>query len=73
MARSGVAAGRDRGHITTVRTIKQRPSQMKGKKSAKVALIREVVRETVGFAPYERRIMELIKMGSASSLKRALK
>ncbi|CAD7950286.1 unnamed protein product [Amoebophrya sp. A25] len=73
VARSGVAAGRDRGHITTERVVKQRPSTMKGKKSAKVALVREVIRETAGFAPYERRVMELIKMGSASSQKRALK
>ncbi|CAD7965080.1 unnamed protein product [Amoebophrya sp. A120] len=71
--RSGIAAGRERGHVTTVRTLKQKPSNMKGKLSSKVALVREVVRETAGFAPYERRVMELIKMGSASSLKRALK
>merc|ERR1719330_1881065 len=73
MARSGIAAGRDRGHITTVIPLKKRPHHNKGKKSAKVALVREIVRETVGFAPYERRVMELIKMASASSLKRALK
>lgn len=36
-------------------------------------MIREVIRETAGFAPYEKRVMELIKMGSAQSLKRALK
>ncbi|CAD7942645.1 unnamed protein product [Amoebophrya sp. A120] len=35
MARSGIAAGRDRGHITTVRELKQRPSNMKGKLSSK--------------------------------------
>jgi large subunit ribosomal protein L36e len=29
--------------------------------------------QVAGFAPYERRIIELIKIGSASSLKRALK
>ena len=36
-------------------------------------MVRSVVRETVGFAPYERRIMELIKIGTAQSLKRSLK
>lgn len=30
--RSGVAAGRDRGHITTVRKLPQKPSQRKGYK-----------------------------------------
>lgn len=32
-----------------------------------------MVREVAGFAPYERRVMELIKMGTAASTKRALK
>ena len=36
-------------------------------------LVKEVVREAVGFAPYERRIMELIKIGSAATFKRSLK
>merc|ERR1712085_2541 len=73
MAASGIAAGRERGHITTVRKQALRPVQRKGHKSVKVALVRDVVRETAGFAPYERRIMELIKIGSAQSLKRSLK
>ena len=33
----------------------------------------QVVREVAGYAPYERRVMELIKMGTAQSFKRALK
>lgn len=36
-------------------------------------MIREVVREVCGFAPYERRVMELLKVGTASTNKRALK
>lgn len=35
--------------------------------------IREIVREVCGFAPYERRVMELLKIGTASTNKRALK
>ena len=70
---SGIAAGRNRGHITTPLKKSQRPVNKKGLKSKKVDLVREVVREAAGFAPYERRIMELIKMGSAASLKRSLK
>ena len=45
----------------------------KGKKFGRVALVREVVREVVGFAPYERRMIELLKIGSAATFKRALK
>jgi len=38
-----------------------------------VALIRDVVREVVGFAPYERRVMELLKGGGNNPQKRAAK
>lgn len=37
------------------------------------AIVREVMKEVAGFAPYERRIIELIKIGSAATLKRSLK
>mmetsp|Transcript_120102 Transcript_120102/g.375539 ORF Transcript_120102/g.375539 Transcript_120102/m.375539 type:complete len:84 (+) Transcript_120102:90-341(+) len=50
-----------------------RPSQMTGRKSVRNALIKEVIREVAGFAPYERRMIELLKIGSASTFKRALK
>lgn len=36
-------------------------------------LVRDVVRDTVGFAPYERRVMELIKGGGSNPTKRAYK
>ena len=35
-------------------------------------MIREIVRETVGFAHYEKRMMEMIKIGSAVAGKKAL-
>merc|ERR1712173_165723 len=47
--------------------------QRKGKLAARTALIREVIREVAGFAPYERRMIELLKIGSAATFKRALK
>jgi large subunit ribosomal protein L36e len=68
-----LAAGLHKGFIVTRRTLPMKPSYRKGRKSARVSLIREVVREVVGFAPYERRMIELIKIGSASTFKRALK
>jgi large subunit ribosomal protein L36e len=41
--------------------------------SRRHAIVREVMKEVAGFAPYERRIIELIKIGSAATLKRSLK
>eukprot|EP00930_Biecheleria_cincta_P016137 TRINITY_DN1322_c0_g1_i7.p1 TRINITY_DN1322_c0_g1~~TRINITY_DN1322_c0_g1_i7.p1 ORF type:complete len:112 (+),score=25.17 TRINITY_DN1322_c0_g1_i7:68-403(+) len=70
---TGMAAGLNKGFIVTRRELKQKPSYRRGRKSERVALVREVVREVVGFAPYERRMIELIKIGSASTFKRSLK
>lgn len=36
----------------------------------RVRMVRELIREVAGFAPYEKRIMELLKVGKD---KRALK
>merc|ERR1719291_591570 len=70
---TGFAAGLNKGFIVTRRTLAPKPSYRKGHKSQRNALVREVVREVAGFAPYERRMIELIKIGSASTFKRALK
>merc|ERR1719160_1230703 len=70
---SGIAAGMNKGFIVTRRTLPQKPSYRKGRNSERNKLVREVVREVVGFAPYERRMIELIKIGSSSTHKRALK
>jgi large subunit ribosomal protein L36e len=36
-------------------------------------LIRKVVREVVGFSPYEKRAMELVKGGGSNGNKRAMR
>merc|ERR1711935_1018627 len=69
----GIAAGLNKGFIVTRREMPQKPSQRKGRKSQRVGIIREVIREVVGFAPSERRIIELLKIGLASTQRRALK
>merc|ERR1712127_686063 len=67
--RTGLAAGLNSGFIVTRREMPVKPSNRKGKLNKRVAVIREVV----GFAPYERRMIELIRIGSSSTFKRALK
>ncbi|CAF0804023.1 unnamed protein product [Didymodactylos carnosus] len=49
---------------------KVRPTRRTDKKNKRVKFIRDLVREVVGFMPYERRAMELMKVGRD---KRALK
>merc|ERR1712187_602967 len=70
---TGFAAGMGKGFIVTRRELKPKPSYRKGHKSVRNGLVREVVREVAGFAPYERRMIELIKIGSAGTFKHALK
>mmetsp|Transcript_3824 Transcript_3824/g.7696 ORF Transcript_3824/g.7696 Transcript_3824/m.7696 type:complete len:115 (-) Transcript_3824:58-402(-) len=71
--RTGIAVGLNKGFIVTRRELPPKPSHRKGRLCERVKLIREVVREVAGFAPYERRMIELLKIGSAATFKRALK
>merc|ERR1712032_1557355 len=66
----GIAVGLEKGHAVTKRTLKPRPSRRKGIKGKRVGMIRELISEVVGLAPYEKRLCELLKVGKD---KRALK
>merc|ERR1712099_50599 len=65
-----MCVGLDKGHKVTKLPKRVKPSQRKGAKSKRVKIIREVIREVAGFSPYERRVMELLKVNKD---KRALK
>ncbi len=70
VAGSGIAVGLHKGHAVTKREMAKRPSANKGKLGKRTSLVRKLIREVVGFAPYEKRITELLKVGKD---KRALK
>eukprot|EP01097_Dermamoeba_algensis_P003761 TRINITY_DN2569_c0_g1_i1.p1 TRINITY_DN2569_c0_g1~~TRINITY_DN2569_c0_g1_i1.p1 ORF type:complete len:107 (-),score=25.19 TRINITY_DN2569_c0_g1_i1:84-404(-) len=67
---SGIAVGLKKGHQLKKRAKVTRPSNKKGKPGKRTQFVRSVVREVVGYAPYERRILELLRNGLD---KRALK
>ncbi|THU54675.1 hypothetical protein C4D60_Mb10t27640 [Musa balbisiana] len=67
---TGLFVGLNKGHIVTKRELPPRPSNRKGKTSKRVHFVRNIIREVAGFAPYEKRITELLKVGKD---KRALK
>merc|ERR1711865_65234 len=67
---SGIAVGKGKGHSVTAIKAAARPARRKGSAAKRVKFVREVVREVLGFTPYERRIQELLKVGRD---KRALK
>ncbi|KAI9729597.1 MAG: 60S ribosomal protein L36 [Cirrosporium novae-zelandiae] len=59
--RTGIAWGQNCGHKTTLRERKVRISQSRGHLSKRTAFIKDVVKEVSGLAPYERRVIELIR------------
>lgn len=72
---SGIAVGLERGFVVTKtdNPTKSRPSYRKSihrVPTKRVKFIRDIVQETCGYAPYEKRIMEILKIGKE---KRALR
>lgn len=68
---AGIAVGLNKGHVVTKRTPALKPAKaQKGKMSARGQVVREVMMEVCGFAPYEKRLIELLRIGKD---KRALK
>jgi large subunit ribosomal protein L36e len=65
-----MAIGLKKGHKVTPNTTKPRPSRRKGALTKRARFVRDLVREVTGFAPYEKRVQELLKV---SKDKRALK
>ncbi|ETW83877.1 hypothetical protein HETIRDRAFT_472206 [Heterobasidion irregulare TC 32-1] len=61
MVRNDTRRGLAHGHPTTAIPKTVRPSQRKGIQSTRTKFVRSVVREVVGFSPYERRVMELLR------------
>ncbi|KAG8490775.1 hypothetical protein CXB51_013953 [Gossypium anomalum] len=57
-------------HVVTKKELASHPSNRKGKTSKRVHFVRSLIREVAGFAPYEKRIIKLLKVGKE---KRALK
>merc|ERR1712025_355043 len=70
--RYNLAVGLNKGHNVTKLEAgrKTRPTRRKGAATKHAKFVRELVRELVGFAPFERRCQELLKI---SKDKRALK
>ncbi|KAK6102673.1 60S ribosomal protein L36 [Brugia pahangi] len=70
VAVEAVAVGLNTGYKVTKNQRKMRQSRRKGRITKRSKIVRELIREVAGFAPYERRTMELLRI---SKDKKALK
>ncbi|KAI3939810.1 hypothetical protein MKW92_023001 [Papaver armeniacum] len=64
----GLSFGLKKGHIVITKELAPRPCQKRDQLES--SFVRSLIREVAGFAPYEKRITELLKFGKD---KRALK
>ena len=69
---TGIAVGLQKGHQVTKMT-STKPSNRKGLMSKRTKFVRDLVREVVGFAPYEKRIVELLKNSKDKKAKKLAK
>uniref|UniRef100_A0A8C1FEV5 60S ribosomal protein L36 n=1 Tax=Cyprinus carpio carpio TaxID=630221 RepID=A0A8C1FEV5_CYPCA len=65
-----MAVGLNKGHPVTKNVTKPKQGRRRGRLTKHTKFVRDMIREVCGFAPYERRAMELLKV---SKDKRALK
>jgi large subunit ribosomal protein L36e len=68
--------GLNKGFITTKLAEKsqhERISHRKGRANNRVSQVRRIIREVSGFAPYEKRITEMLRAGTAKETKKAMK
>ena len=70
---SSLAVGLNKGFPVTKLESKARPSHGKARISKRTRMVRELVGEVVGMAPYEKRLLDMLKTGGASAEKRIYK
>ncbi|PVH16764.1 60S ribosomal protein L36 [Candidozyma duobushaemuli] len=73
MARSGIAVGLNKGHKVNGKEVAPRISQRKGALSQRTKFVRSIVSEVSGLAPYERRLIELIRNAGEKRAKKLAK
>lgn len=72
-ARTGIAVGANKGHKVTPKTVAKKPSARKGYTSQRTTFVRSLVAEVTGLAPYERRLIELIRNSQDKRAKKLAK
>lgn len=63
----------NKGHKTTAKAVAPKPSHSKGNVSKRTEFVRSIVKEVAGLAPYERRLIELIRNAGEKRAKKLAK
>ena len=72
--KTGIAVGLAKGHVVNKRTVvKKAPRKNYGKTSKRLQNIRAIAREVCGLAPYEKRILDTLKLGAGNVEKKMYK
>ncbi|KAH7072790.1 ribosomal protein L36e-domain-containing protein [Paraphoma chrysanthemicola] len=71
--KSGLIVGLNKGHKVTPRTPAPRISRRKGFLSKRTEFVREITREVAGLAPYEKRVIELLRNSKDKRARRLAK
>ena len=76
--KTGLFVGLNRGHVVTKpkvsdRAFRANKSSRKGRLHPRVQAVREVVQEVCGLAPFQKKMVEMIKTGVAVKEKKAVK
>ena len=67
----GLAMGINKGHVLTKIEVSSYTKEKRPRK--RISVIRKIVHEITGHAPFERKVMEILKQSKANSQKMAYK
>ncbi|CAE7845291.1 rpl36, partial [Symbiodinium microadriaticum] len=73
MSSTGIAIGLKKGFPVEKRTVAKRPSQNKHRLTKRTKMVRDIVSEVMGMSPYEKRLLDMLKVSGASADKRMYK
>lgn len=69
----GIILGLNKGHKVESKAVPARQSFKKGAKSQRTTFVRSLIREVAGLAPYERRVVDLIRNAGEKRAKKFAK
>lgn len=70
---TGIILGLNKGHKVEAKAVAPRQAYKKGTKSNRTTFVRSLIREVAGLAPYERRVVDLIRNSGEKRAKKFAK